>query len=594
MSFKDQAFGVLQRLGKALMLPVAVLPAAGILLGVGAADFAVIPPIVSQIMEGAGGAIFSNLPIIFAVGVALGFTDNDGVSALAAVVGFVVMLATMGITAGALGFETKEIMGIESIDTGVFGGILAGAVAAIMFNKYYRIQLPTYLGFFAGKRFVPISTSFVVIFLGVALTFIWAPIGTAMDNFSLWASGENAILAFGIYGFVERLLIPFGLHHIWNVPFFFNVGQYVNPETGEVITGEIQRYIQGDPTAGNLAGGYLFKMWGLPAAAMAIWATAKPENRAKIGSIMISAALCSFLTGITEPLEFSFLFVAPILYFFHAILAGVAYMVCITLEIKHGTTFSHGLIDYVVLFAQSNRGLWYLILGPIWALLYFCVFYFSIKRFNLMTPGREEEEVSRAEVQAGVAESFAKQLVLAFGGRSNIKNLDACITRLRVGVEDIAKTNSQKLKGLGAAGVVVVGSNVQAIFGPQSENFKTDMEEYLKVAGPEADEIEAPSPVQAAAAPAGLKPKLRDPEAANKAKVYIEALGGRVNIKRVDACAETRLRVELTDEGSIDQQALTDMGVTGLMKVADKTLHLVVGLNADQYAAEMRGQMATA
>ncbi len=385
---------VRQRLNKALILPMAVLVAAAILLGVGAADFAVIPPIASQIMVSVGGAIFGNMPLLFAIGVALGFTDNDGVSALAAVVGFVVMVATMGITAGALGFETKAIMGIESIDTGLFGGILMGAVAAYMFNRFFRLQLPTYLWFFSGKRFVPIITSFVAIGLGIILGYVWPSIGIGIHEFSIWASQENAIPAFGIYGFVERLLLPFGLHHSWNVPFFFNVGQYMNPETGEVITGEIQRYIAGDPTAGNMAGGYLFKMWGLPAAAMAIWATAEPENRAKIGVIMISVALISFLFGITELIELFFLLVAPILYLFHAILAAVAYMICILLEVKHGITFSHGLGDFVVLFANSSRGLWLLWLGPLWALLYFGVFYFSIKRFDLMTLGRGEKEVS--------------------------------------------------------------------------------------------------------------------------------------------------------------------------------------------------------
>jgi len=263
-------FANLQKLGKALMLPVSVLPAAGILLGVGAADLPFIPLIVSSYMETAGGAIFGILPLIFALGVALGFTENDGVAALAATVGFFVMLSTMGLMAQTMGVETKLIMGVQSIDTGVLGGILVGSLAGGLFNKYFRIKLPSYLGFFSGKRFVPIVTAFCAIFLGLVLSLIWPPIGNGIESFSLWASTSSPEAAFTIYGFVERLLIPFGLHHIWNVPFFFEVGEFVNAN-GQVLNGEIPRFIAGDPTAGNLAGGYLFKMWGLPAAGLAIW-----------------------------------------------------------------------------------------------------------------------------------------------------------------------------------------------------------------------------------------------------------------------------------------------------------------------------------
>jgi PTS system glucose-specific IIC component len=591
-NWKDSVFANLQRLGKALMLPVAVLPAAGILLGVGAADFSWLPAIVSQTMEQAGGSIFGNLPIIFAVGVALGYTDNDGVSALAAVVGYVVLLATMGVAAAALGYSVDPIMGIDSVNTGVFGGILIGGVASALFNRYYRIELPTYLGFFAGKRFVPIATAFAAIALGVLLSFIWPPIGRGIDVFSAWASTGNPQTAFSVYGFIERLLIPFGLHHIWNVPFFFEVGQYTDPASGEVIRGEVHRYIAGDPTAGNMAGGYLFKMWGLPAAAIAMWHCARPENKTKIAGIMLSAALTSFLTGITEPIEFSFLFVAPVLYLIHAVLAALAYFTCIELGIKHGMTFSHGMIDYIVLFPQSSQALWFFVLGPLWALLYYTVFRVAIVKFNLITPGREKEEVSLAEVREDVARDFSKQLVLAFGGKSNIKTLDACITRLRVSVHEVGKARQEKLKALGAAGVVVVGNGVQAIFGTRSENLKTDMEEYLKTAGAEADEVEAPSPV--VTLPAGIVSKLRDPEAAEKARAFIQALGGAANIQRVDACAETRLRLVLEQESAVDETALSAAGVQGVMRLANRTLHLLVGLNADQYAAEMRGQLAMA
>ncbi|MGB0128323.1 MAG: PTS glucose transporter subunit IIBC [Rhodocyclaceae bacterium] len=589
----QHAFSFLQKIGKALMLPVSVLPVAGILLGIGSAHFAVFPDLVSNIMAQSGGAIFGLMAVMFAIGVALGLTNNDGVSALAAVVGYAVLLATLGVMAKVLNVESKELMGILSIDTGVFGGILIGGIAAALFNRYYRIQLPPYLGFFAGKRFVPIATAFAAIATGIVLSFVWPPIGAGIKGFSHWAAESNPALAFSIYGVVERLLIPFGLHHIWNVPFFFEVGSYLDPTTNKVITGEIQRYIAGDPTAGNMAGGYLFKMWGLPAAAIAIWRCARPENRAKIGGIMISAALTAWLTGITEPIEFAFMFVAPVLYAIHALLAGVAYFLCIELGIKHGMTFSHGAIDYVVLFAKSTHGWWLLVLGPFWALLYFGIFRVVITRFDLKTPGREPEEVSLAEAQADVATGFARQLVLAFGGRANIKNLDACITRLRVELNDVTKANADKLKVLGAAGVVVVGKGMQAIFGTRSENLKTDIEEYLKTAGADADAVEEPSPV-VAAAPAGIVSRLRDPDAAGKARSIIAALGGAANIQRVDACAETRLRVVCGDDGVVDEVALQAAGVAGTMRLSGRLVHLVVGPNADQYAAELRGQLATA
>src|SRR3954466_2526828 len=429
-SFKN-AFALLQKIGKCMMLPVSVLPIAGILLGVGAAEFSWLPESVSLIMKNSGDAIFGNLPLLFAIGVAIGLTNNDGVSALASTTGYVVFLAAMGVCAKLRGIETTAIMGIPSIQTGVFGGIIVGIVAAWAFNRFYKIQLPPYLGFFAGKRSVPIITSFAVIFVGIVLSFVWPPIGNGIKAFSDWAVHGRPVMAFTIYGWVERALIPFGLHHIWNVPFFFEAGSFTDPATGKVVQGEIARYIAGDPTAGHMTGGYLFKMWGLPAAAFAMWHAARPENRAKVGGIMVSAALTAFLTGITEPIEFAFLFVAPVLYAIHALFAGAAYFLCIVLGIKHGFTFSHGLIDYVVLFLKSHNALWLLVLGPVWAAVYYGIFSFAIRRFNLLTPGREVETESTRAARDVSGDQFALQLVRAFGGRTNLVSLDACITRLR-------------------------------------------------------------------------------------------------------------------------------------------------------------------
>ncbi len=468
-------FANLQKVGKALMLPVSVLPVAGILLGVGAANFSFVPEVVSHLMEQAGGSVFGQMALLFAVGTALGFTKNDGVAGLAAVVGYGIMVATLKVMA--------TVMGVDGIETGVLGGILAGGVAAWAFNKFYRVQLPEYLGFFAGKRAVPIVTGFVSIALGLVLSVIWPPIGGAIAAFSDWAANQNPVMAFGIYGVVERSLIPFGLHHIWNVPFFYEAGSCMN-SAGEQVHGIMTCFLTADDASraagngfGQLAGGYLFKMFGLPAAAIAIAHSAKPENRAKVMGIMASAALTSFLTGITEPIEFAFLFVAPVLYAIHAVLAGVAYMLTNALGIVHGHTFSNGFIDFVVQSPRAENMLLLVGLGLVYAVVYYIIFRFVIKAMDLKTPGREDEEDS---VEVVTGSELAGELVAAFGGKQNITNLDACITRLRVSVADVDAVNQERLKQLGAAGVVIVAGGVQAIFGTKSDNLKTEMDEWIQ------------------------------------------------------------------------------------------------------------------
>lgn len=597
MSRARAAFGWLQKIGKSLMLPVSVLPAAGILLGVGSAKFAILPVAVSDVMAQAGGAVFVNLPLIFAIGVALGLTVSDGVAALAAVVGFAVMLATMGVMAPLVGYEPKPIMGIPSIETGVFGGIVIGAVAGSLFNRFFRVQLPPYLGFFAGKRSVPILTAFAAIAVGIVLSVIWPPIGEAINVFSRWAAAGSPRTAFAIYGVVERALIPFGLHHIWNVPFFFEVGQYVDPVTHKVIRGEIYRYIAGDPTAGNMAGGYLFKMWGLPAAALAIWHTAKPENRKKIGGLMISAALTSFLTGITEPIEFAFLFVAPVLYVIHALLAGLAYVTTITLGIKHGMTFSHGLIDYIVLYPHSTRGWWLLWLGPLWALMYYAIFRTLIQSRNLKTPGREPDEAGPAALDAGASgvpgargeaallpgDGMAPALVAAFGGAGNIVSLDACITRLRVEVRDVRRASDRALKDLGATGVVHVGNNLQAIFGTRSENLKTEMDEYMRAGGGVSDAV----PVEAVAPPPPAPVSFSAARRA-QAEAIVRALGGTGNVLLAGSAGPTRVRIEYRPGTRVDDAALRSAGAEAVWRVTDGVVHLVVTEDAESLASAIQ------
>ncbi|GGY19893.1 PTS glucose transporter subunit IIBC [Paludibacterium paludis] len=572
------AFSVLQKIGKSLMMPVAVLPVAGLLLGIGSANFGWMPAILSHLMAQGGGAIFGNLPIIFAVGVALGLTENDGVASIAAIVGYVVLLGAMGVMAGVLGAHTSQVMGIATMDTGVFGGILSGVVAAVLFNRYYRIDLPPYLGFFAGKRFVPIVTAVACLVLGVVLSFVWAPVQVGMNTFSHWAAVSNPSVAVTLYGVVERLLLPFGLHHIWNVPFFFQMGDFVDAG-GKLIHGDINRFFAGDPTAGILAGGFLPKMWGLPAAAIAIWHSAKPENRAAVGSMMVSAALTSFLTGITEPIEFSFMFVAPVLYAIHAALVGLAFYLMNIFGAHMGFTFSQGAIDFGLFYVRDVRPWLVFVLGPIYAVVYYTVFRVVIRALDLKTPGRETEaaamfaatpapaaatafapaqpSASAPATPSAPSGGIAADLVEAFGGAGNLVSLDACITRLRISVNDVARVDQSRLKTLGAAGVMVVGNNVQAIFGPKSENLKTAMDSYLKgPAAPRSATVPAPE--------SGTPPVPPGDVAAD----LVEAFGGAGNLVSLDACI-TRLRISVNDVARVDQSRLKALGAAGVMVVGN-------------------------
>jgi len=587
-------FSSLQKIGKALMLPVAVLPVAGLLLGLGATDFhGYVPALVLALMKNSGDVIFGNLPLIFAIGVALGFTENDGVSAVAATIGYLVMTVTLGVMATLLGIKPAMIMGLPSIQTGVFGGILAGGLAAFLFNRYYRIVLPEYLGFFAGKRFVPIVTALAAIVLGVALSFVWPPIQNGINGFSHWAAVSSPRTAASLYGLVERLLIPFGLHHIWNVPFFFEMGSYTDA-AGQVVHGDINRFFAGDPSAGILAGAFFFKMFGLPAAAIAMWRCARPENRVKVGGMMISAALTSFLTGITEPIEFSFLFVAPVLYVLHAILAASCQFVANTLDMHMGFTFSQGGIDFLMfnLIGGKAKNAWYVfLLGPICAGVYYLVFSVVITKMDLKTPGREKEQAQADQAQTEGVHGQALDLVRAFGGRGNIVSLDSCITRLRVAVGDPAKVDQARLKAMGAAGVMVVGDGIQAIFGPTSEKLMVAMQDYLKVAGAEADQgslgsAPAAVPVQAPAQVAATSSSSLRLDAA----MVASGLGGRDNIGAVALVAATRVRVELLDSDKLDEPGLQAAGVAAVAHATEAIVHLIVGVGVADRLSEDLGK----
>lgn len=504
-------FGQLQRIGKALMLPVAILPAAGILLAFGNAmhneQLVALAPwlkmdvfvMISSVMEAAGQIVFDNLPLLFAVGTALGLAGGDGVAALAALVGYLIMNATMGqvmhitiddIYSYANGSKELSqanklpanalILGIPTLQTGVFGGIIIGALAAWCYNKYYNITLPAFLGFFAGKRFVPIVTSVVAIVTGIVLSFVWPPIQGGLNGLSNFLLDKNLTLTTFIFGVVERSLIPFGLHHIFYAPFWFEFGQYKD-HAGDLIRGDQRIWMaqlkDGVPfTAGAFTTGkYPFMMFGLPAAALAIYKNARPERKKVVGGLMLSAALTSFLTGITEPLEFSFLFVAPLLYVIHVFLAGTSFLVMHLLHVKIGMTFSGGFIDYILyglLNWHRTNALLVIPVGIVYAFVYYFLFSFAIKKFNLKTPGREDEE---QEIRQTSVAKLPFDVLDAMGGKENIKHLDACITRLRVEVNDKSKVDVEGLKALGASGVLEVGNNMQAIFGPKSDQIKHDM-----------------------------------------------------------------------------------------------------------------------
>jgi glucose PTS system EIICBA or EIICB component len=495
----------LQKVGKALMLPVALLPAAGILLALGAAlrnpallelapflDNSTVD-LIAAVMQKAGDIIFGNLPLLFAVGVAVGLAGGEGTAGLAAIIGYLIMNVTMGTVLGITpedvnGLNFASVLGIPTLQTGVFGGIIVGILASAMYNKFYEIELPSYLGFFAGKRFVPIITAATALLLGILMIFIWPPIQNGLNAFSQNMVHANLTISAFIFGVIERALIPFGLHHIFYSPFWYEFGEYAT-KAGEVVRGDQRIFMAQitdnvqNLTAGTfMTGKFPFMMFGLPAAALAIYHEAKPEKKVLVGGLMASAALTSFLTGITEPIEFSFLFVAPILFGIHAIFAGFSFMIMHMLDVKIGMTFSGGLIDYI-LFGLINpqTNAWIVIpVGLVFAVVYYFGFRFAIRTFNLKTPGRElEEEENQAPTGKAGSGDLASNILDAMGGKGNIAHLDACITRLRVSVNDIKDVDKAQLKKLGAAGVLEVGNNIQAIFGPRSETIKGQMKDIM-------------------------------------------------------------------------------------------------------------------
>ena len=452
-------FENLQKIGKALMTPVAVLPAAALLLRLGAADVLDI-----EIITKAGGAIFDNLPAIFAIGIAFGISkDNHGAAALAGFVGYTI-------------FTTILNSVDENLKMGVLAGIVNGLTAGYFYNRFHKIKLPEFLGFFGGTRFVPIITSFAAIILAVIFSAIWLPI----QNF-IHALGEEIIkLGAGgvfIFGVLNRLLIPMGLHHILGSFVLFVFGSYTNPATGEIVNGDLNRFFAGDPTAGTFTAGFFpIMMFGLPAVCLAMYKTAKIENRPKIAGALLSMALTSFLTGITEPIEFSFMFLAPILYLFHAILTGLSSVAAYYLHILIGFGFSSGLIDYTLSWGLATNPALVIPLGLVVGAVYYFIFSWAIVKFDLPTMGRHDEIISNEEISA---DETALKYIESLGGAENILELTNCATRLRLILNDAAKINEVELKKLGAKGIFKKGNAVQVIIGVQVEHVARDISEAL-------------------------------------------------------------------------------------------------------------------
>ncbi len=548
---KDKIFGVLQRVGRSFMLPIAVLPVAGLLLGLGSSftnettlDMynltafmgpGTIPYFIFSVFNSCGSIIFDNLPLIFAIGVAIGMARQEKeVAALAAGISFLVMhssiSAMINLTGGAdnlLEGSVASVLGIQSLQMGAFGGIIVGLGVAALHNRFYKIQLPQVVSFFGGTRFVPIISTVVYALAGILMFFIWQPIQQGINQLGtlVYSSGYFGTFLFGM---IKRLLIPFGLHHVFYLPFWQTAVGGTMEVAGNMVSGAQNIFFAqlADPTVTHFStagtwcftGEFVLYIFGFPGAALAMYRCARPERKKQVGGLLLSAALTSIITGITEPLEFSFLFVAPMLFIISGVFAGLAYMLCHIFNITVGLTFSGGFIDLALfgILQGNDKTSWLLIipLGIVFFLAYYFLFSFLIKKFNFKTPGREEGDqetklYTKADYNARKAEGNQQDAVSAaitqgLGGADNIKDVDCCATRLRVTVHDGSKVNQAVLKTTGAAGVIQKGEGVQVVYGPQVNIIKAHLEDYLRSgaaaasapAAQEALQVEAEKPVE--------------------------------------------------------------------------------------------------
>lgn len=521
----------LQRLGRALMLPIAILPIAGLLLRLGDTDLLDI-----ALVHDAGQAIFANLALIFAVGIAVGFArDNNGTAGLAGAIGYLVLIATLKV------IDPK-------IDMGMLAGILCGLLGGGLYNRFKDIALPEYLAFFGGRRFVPIATGLSAVALGMLFGLLWPPVQNGINSLGQLMLESGSIGAF-FFGVLNRLLIVTGLHHILNNLVWFVFGSF-EAANGQVVTGDLARYFAGDPNAGQfMAGMFPVMIFGLPAACLAMYRHALPGRRKLIGGVLLSMALTSALTGVTEPIEFAFMFLAPLLYAIHALLTGLSMAICDLLNIRLGFTFSGGGIDMALGWGRSTQGWLVFPVGLAYALVYYFVFDFCIRRFDLKTPGREEQPAGEPAAVASHTPR-ARDYIHALGGAANVQGVDACTTRLRLVLADRALARDDELKRLGAMAVVRPGSggSLQVVVGPMADSL--------------ADEIRTELPQATEALPA---------------EDWLDALGGRDNLLEAQCVASSRVRVRLKDESKVQRERLAAMGCQGVSPQAGGVWHLLVG-----------------
>ena len=552
---KDKIFGVLQRVGRSFMLPIALLPVAGLLLGIGSSFTnetmlaayglnSVIHPgtliyTILDVMSQTGSAVFNNLALLFAMGVAIGMARKEKeVAALSGAVAYIIMnTAIQAMINAAGGVEampansTTTMLGITTLQMGVFGGIVVGLGVAALHNKFYKIELPQVLAFFGGTRFVPIISSIVYLVVGIAMFYIWPVVqsGIAALGALVLASGYAGTF---IYGLLERALIPFGLHHVFYMPFWQTAVGGTAIIDGVTVTGAQNIFFAELASKSTtvfsvsatrfMAGKFPFMMFGLPGAALAMYQCAKPEKKKAAGGLLLSAALTAFLTGITEPLEFTFIFVALPMYAVHCVLAGLSFMLMHILNVGVGMTFSGGLIDLVLFGVMQGNAkthwIWVVVVGAVYFVLYYIIFRFMISKFDYKTPGRDDaEEVklyTRADVNARSAASgstapagddpVSALIVEGLGGAANLSDVDCCATRLRCTVKDAALVRQDVLKASGASGVICKGNGVQVVYGPKVAVIKAKLEDYLETAPktPAAAAAAAPAPAAAPAAPA--------------------------------------------------------------------------------------------
>ena len=539
---KDKIFGVLQRVGRSFMLPIAILPVAGLLLGLGSSftnettiatyhlqkvlgDGTVLHALLT-IMNKVGSAIFDNLPLIFAVGVAIGMAKKEKeVAALSSMIAFFVMHVSISamlsingeiLTDGSIAKDVLEgtvasVCGIQSLQMGVFGGIIVGLGVAALHNRFHKIVLPNALSFFGGSRFVPIISTIVYMFVGILMYFIWPAVQSGIYALGGLVTGTGY---FGtlIFGIIKRALIPFGLHHVFYMPFWQTAVGGTMEVAGQMVQGGQNIFFAQLADSANIthfsadatryfSGEFIFMIFGLPGAALAMYRCAKPEKKKQAGGLLLSAALASMLTGITEPIEFSFLFVAPMLFAVQVVLAGAAYMIAHMLNIAVGLTFSGGFLDLFLFgILQGNaKTSWVRIIpvGIIYFILYYVIFTFLIKKFDLKTPGREDDDVetklyTKADVNArkegqktsetGSKDAVSEMITEGLGGKKNISDVDCCATRLRITVYDTERVNDEILKQTGSRGIVKKGQGVQIIYGPHVTVIKSNLEDYLETA----------------------------------------------------------------------------------------------------------------